>query len=54
METANLLIIEDDPDINRLLCTILEGAGYTCRAAFPAARACCGRKNTTMTWCCWI
>ena len=34
METANLLIIEDDADINRLLCTILESAGYTCRAAF--------------------
>ena len=37
METANLLIVEDDPDINRLLCTILEGAGYTCRAAFSGS-----------------
>ena len=37
METANLLIIEDDPDINRLLCTILEGAGHTCRAAFSGS-----------------
>ena len=37
METASLLIIEDDPDINRLLCTILEGAGYTCRAAFSGS-----------------
>ena len=37
METANLLIIEDDADINRLLCTILEGAGYVCRAAFSGS-----------------
>ena len=37
METANLLIVEDDADINRLLCTILEGAGYTCRAAFSGS-----------------
>ena len=37
METANLLIVEDDMDINRLLCTILEGAGYACRAAFSGS-----------------
>ena len=37
METANLLVIEDDADINRLLCTILEGAGYACRAAFSGS-----------------
>ena len=39
METANLLIVEDDVDINRLLCTILEGAGYACRAAFSGSEA---------------
>ena len=39
METANLLIVEDDADINRLLCTILQGAGYTCRAAFSGSEA---------------
>ena len=39
METANLLIVEDDADINRLLCTILEGAGHTCRAAFSGSEA---------------
>ena len=37
METADLLIVEDDVDINRLLCAILEGAGYTCRAAFSGS-----------------
>ena len=37
METANLLIIEDDPDINRLLCTVLENAGCRCRAAFSGS-----------------
>ena len=39
METANILVVEDDADINRLLCTILEGAGYTCRAAFSGSEA---------------
>ncbi len=39
METANILVVEDDVDINRLLCTILEGAGYTCRAAFSGSEA---------------
>ena len=34
MDSANILVVEDDADINRLLCTILEGAGYSCRAAF--------------------
>ena len=37
MESANLLVVEDDADINRLLRTILEGAGYTCRAAFSGS-----------------
>lgn len=39
METANILIVEDDADINRLLCAILEGAGYTCRSAFSGSEA---------------
>ena len=33
MNQANILVVEDDADINRLLCTILEGAGYSCRHA---------------------
>lgn len=39
MDRANILVVEDDADINRLLCTILEGAGYTCRAAFSGSEA---------------
>ena len=39
METANILVVEDDVDINRLLCTILEEAGYSCRAAFSGSEA---------------
>ena len=39
MDTASILVVEDDADINRLLCTILEGAGYTCRAAFSGSEA---------------
>ena len=37
MEDAEILIIEDDPDINRLLYTILENAGCRCRAAFSGS-----------------
>ena len=39
MDSANILVVEDDADINRLLCTILEGAGYTCRSAFSGSEA---------------
>ena len=37
MQKANILVVEDDPDINRLLCTILEGAGCLCRSAFSGS-----------------
>ena len=36
---CNLLVVEDDPDINRLLCRVLEGAGYRCRPAFSGSEA---------------
>lgn len=39
MESVNILVVEDDADINRLLVTILEGAGYQCRAAFSGSEA---------------
>ena len=39
MDNVNILIVEDDADINRLLCAILEGAGYACRAAFSGSEA---------------
>ncbi len=35
----HILVVEDDADINRLLCTILEGAGYQCRPAFSGSEA---------------
>ncbi len=39
METAHILVVEDDQDINRLLCKILEGGGYHCRPAFSGSEA---------------
>lgn len=39
MKSVNLLVVEDDTDINRLLCKILESEGYHCRAAFSGSEA---------------
>ena len=39
METCHILVVEDDPDINRLLCKILSTAGYDCRPAFSGSEA---------------
>ena len=37
MEDIHILVVEDDPDINRLLCKILTDGGYQCRAAFSGS-----------------
>ena len=52
MDICNILVVEDDPDINKLLCRILEGAGYACRPA-RAARPPCGPDDKS-DGCCWI
>ena len=39
MDSYNILVVEDDQDINRLLCKILEGGGYCCRPAFSGCEA---------------
>ena len=39
METYHILVVEDDPDINRLLCRILTDGGYDVRPAFSGSEA---------------
>lgn len=39
MSPCNILVVEDDQDINRLLCKILEGGGHCCRPAFSGSEA---------------
>ena len=39
METCHILVVEDDADINRLLCRILTDGGHDCRAAFSGSEA---------------
>ena len=38
-DSIHVLVAEDDPDINRLLCTILEKSGCCCRPAFSGSEA---------------
>ena len=37
MESIRVLVVEDDQDINNLLCTILRDGGYESRAAFSGS-----------------
>lgn len=39
MDTTHILVVEDDADINRLLCKILENKGYDARPAFSGSEA---------------
>ncbi len=39
MESIHILVVEDDPAINQLLCTIASDAGYDCRPAFSGSEA---------------
>lgn len=39
MEDINILVVEDDADINELLCTILRKNGYKARGAFSGSEA---------------
>ena len=39
MQSWNILVVEDDQDINNLLCKILTNAGYCCRPAFSGTEA---------------
>lgn len=39
MDSCHILVVEDDVDINRLLCKILENAGHDCRPAFSGSEA---------------
>ncbi len=39
MDVFHILVVEDDPDINKLLCRIVTDAGYDCRGAFSGSEA---------------
>lgn len=39
MESIHILVVEDDPAINQLLCTIASDVGYDCRPAFSGSEA---------------
>jgi len=39
MEPIHILVVEDDPAINGLLCRIVSDAGYDCRGAFSGSEA---------------
>lgn len=39
MDSASILVVEDDSDISRLLCTILSKNGYTVTAAYSGSEA---------------
>lgn len=39
MDVYHILVVEDDQDINRLLCRILQGGGYDVRPAFSGSEA---------------
>lgn len=39
MEAINILVVEDDADINELLCTILKKKGYVVTSAFSGSEA---------------
>lgn len=39
MATYHILVVEDDPDINRLLCRILTDGGYDVRPTFSGSEA---------------
>ena len=39
MDSYNILVVEDDQDINRLLCRILTDGGYDVRPAFSGSEA---------------
>ena len=39
MEPFHILVVEDDPDINRLLCKIVADAGYYFRPAYSGSEA---------------
>ena len=39
MSVYHVLVVEDDPDINRLLCRVLTDGGYDCRPAYSGSEA---------------
>ena len=53
MEQIRILVVEDDPDINGLLCAILKEGGYESRSAFSGSEGLLGPRRRLLIWCCW-
>lgn len=54
METAKILVVEDDADINGLLTAILKKQGYEVTSAFSGSEAGLACRTEHTSWCCWI
>ena len=49
----NILIVEDEPDIQELLCAYLQEAGYGTAVAGDGVAALDLFQSRPLTWCCW-
>lgn len=51
---TSILIVEDDNDINNLICNTLKAEGYQCERAFDGKEGRTKLSRTDMICCCLI